>query len=113
MAAYVLIAFIWSAYQGYRGVLEHSTVHKGQPWFDSMPGWKRFLFLYLHDFMFRAICTLAGFLALGFAYDLADRTDFANLSGGAATLLIACFLIGIVGVGGQLNYVILLGKVPR
>ena len=109
---YTVVAFIWSMYQGARGV-DEQRLHAGEPWFDKMTWKRRFFLLYLHDFAFRFICTAAGFLALAIGKYYAEvRMGVAELTGGDATLLIACFLIGVVGVGGQLHYVILLGKVP-
>ena len=58
-------------------------------------------------------CTAAGFVALYFAFMLGGEL----LIGGGPTapesaVFIFLSLVGLIGVGGQLHYAILLGKVP-
>jgi hypothetical protein len=36
-----------------------------------------------------------------------------EISSGASILIVSSFLIGVIGVGGQLHYVILIGKFPK
>jgi hypothetical protein len=71
------------------------------------------MILYVHDFVFRFVCTMAGFASLYACYFIAKCVNsWTDVSNGTAALLAASFLLGIVGVGGQLHYVILLGKIP-
>jgi hypothetical protein len=112
---YLSIAFVWCTYQGIRGAVEHDLGHsldvKGEP---KWKPWQRWLILYTHDFAFRFICTAAGFVSLYLAAILAGDTDnMRNLNSGSAALLALLFVLGIIGVGGQLHYVILMGKLPK
>src|ERR1044071_648825 len=110
--AFGLIALIWSAYQGARGVMEQQ-LNRGQPWFDGLSPAKRFWLLYLHDFAFRFVCAFAGFVALHVCWELVRIRDLAHISAGGGAVTIAAFLFGVAGVGGQLHYLLLMGKVPR
>jgi hypothetical protein len=122
---YFIIAVLWATYQGVRGAVEQRLSHmalvrnsKTDSWESSRsPGWKcweRWVVLYVHDFAFRFVCTMAGFVAFYVVYMLAgDLCEMRELSSQMSALIGFLFLIGIVGVGGQLHYVILLGRVPR
>ena len=121
---YIWLGFLWSIYQGVRGAVEQhlghqAKVHIGaEKWIEPRePKWKewhRWLVLYTHDFAFRFICTAAGFVALYLATIVAgDTSNIRSLSTGTSVLLAFLFLIGIIGVGGQLHYVILMGKLPK
>ena len=111
-AAFALVALLWSTYQGARGVMEQQ-LHAGEAWYDKLSPAKRFWLLYLHDFAFRFVCTFAGFLALGLCWSLVNIRGLEQISGGAGAVVIAAFLVGIAGVGGQLHHLVLMGKVPR
>lgn len=119
---YILIGIIWSIYQGVRGAIEHRLNYEAQFYNDSnqnskiqKPKWKRWekwVILYVHDFAFRFICTISGFVALYLAYTLAGD-KMQGITSGASVLIVFLFLIGIIGIGGQLHYVILMGKLPK
>ena len=67
----------------------------------------------IHDFAFRFVCTMAGFIALYVSYSLVSSVSIdSEFSSGAALLLVLLFLIGVIGVGGQLHHVILFEKWP-
>ena len=107
---YTTLALLWSIYQGYRGVLEHKLTTA-----KSYPGTccEKFLILYLHDFAFRFVCTIAGFCSLFFVYYFLNNLDSLNeISVGASALVASAFVISVIGIGGQLHYFILLGKNP-
>lgn len=105
---YFVVAVLWSGYQGFRGAVEQSW-QNGAKITDT---WKRWVILYVHDFAFRFVCTMAGFAAFyALSLIVGKVTDWTRVEPGLATLMVACFLIGVIGVGGQLHYVILLGKV--
>lgn len=71
------------------------------------------LVLYIHDFAFRFICTVAGFVSLYMAVVLFNEiSPDSELSTGDAFLMLLLFLVGVIGAGGQLHHVILLGKRP-
>lgn len=108
---YVIIAGLLSLYQGCRGVVEQR-----RNYLDNLAGkkwktWEKIVILYVHDFIFRLVCTMAGFVALYVSYILAK--GIFNLSLSASVLLAFSFLIGVIGVGGQLHYVILMGRWPK
>jgi hypothetical protein len=109
---YITAGFVWSIYQGVRGAREQRLT---QPEAKDT-NWTlldKYVIFYIHDFAFRFICTAAGFLALYVSCRLSlDVEPLRGLSPGAALLLIFSFLIGVIGVGGQLHYVILMGKWP-
>jgi len=90
-------------------VVEARVVNADKQW----KLWEKVMILYIHDFVFRFVCTIAGFLALYVSYHLLLKAPHIfELSAGTALLLVFSFLIGIIGVGGQLHYVILMGKWP-
>jgi hypothetical protein len=107
--SYLLCGLVWSLYQGVRGIVEQRRAYKDREK-QTWDQWERVMILYIHDFAFRFVCTAAGFVALYVSYFLAK--DLTALTTGSSLLLILSFLIGIIGVGGQLHYVILLGTVP-
>ena len=107
---YFAFGLAWSIFQGVRGVVE---ARLGNPHASAWKPWERLLVLYIHDFAFRFICTMAGFLALYMSVVLFNEIDpETELSAGDSLLLVLLFLIGIIGAGGQLHYVILMGKRP-
>jgi hypothetical protein len=105
---YVSFAILWSAYQGIRGAVEHHYASAKKD--DKFYNW---FVLYVHDFFFRFICTMAGFIALYVSYFLLTMAKFSELSSGTSALIVFSFVIGVIGVGGQLHHIILLGKLPK
>jgi hypothetical protein len=105
---YVSLALLLSIYQGLRGAREHALGDYAKKLQSDLDRW---VILYVHDFVFRAICSMAGFAALYACYTIAtwDGMDWKALSAGSAALLTASFIVGVIGVGGQLHYVVLLG----
>jgi hypothetical protein len=102
-------AFAWAAYQGVRGARELRISSKaGSEWGE----FDRWFILYVHDFVFRAVCTLAGFVAALACYGLATELRIPDMTPGQAALFIGLSLVTVAGVGGQLHNVILLGKIP-
>ena len=107
---YIIVGIIWSCYQGYRGIVE--TRHYNKDNWTSL--WERMVVLYIHDFAFRFVCTIAGFFALYVSYILiSNASDMYGLSSGTSWLLLFSFLIGVIGVGGQLHFVIIMGKLLK
>jgi len=106
---YISLALIWSTYQGVRGAVEQRLTHE-----NNWKRWEKWIVLYIHDFAFRFICTLAGCIALYLAFILVgDSAHMQNLSAGTSVFIAFLFLIGVIGIGGQLHYVIIMGKVPK
>jgi len=122
---YIAIATAWSIYQGSRGVIEQKLAHNAKVFIPSLNTWvtpreptwsctEQWFILYIHDFVFRFICTAAGFLSLYISYAMFSNTEcISTFSAGAATLIASSFLLGVIGVGGQLHFIILMGRVPR
>ena len=115
---YLFWALLWSAYQGFRGAVEQEWYNDCRPAGPTQlsDAWKRWIILYVHDFAFRCVCTLAGFISLYACYFVAVSVkDWANVQTGTATLMAASFIVGVAGVGGQLHSILLFGgglKVP-
>jgi len=117
---YILIGIVWSTYQGVRGAIEHRLNYANQiqqsnqteKRLTKWKPWEKWMILYIHDFSFRFICTISGFISLYFAYSL-SKDMISSLTTGSSVFIAFLFLIGVIGVGGQLHYVILMGKLPK
>lgn len=119
---YIIAGILWSIYQGVRGAIEYRLNYDAQFYKDAnqnnkfqKPFWKRWekwVVLYVHDFVFRFVCTISGFVALYLAYTLAGD-NMQGITSGSSVLIVFLFLIGIIGIGGQLHYIILMGKLPK
>ena len=117
---YIIIAILWSTYQGIRGAIEHrlnyenrlSQAKNANTPINKWKPWEKWTILYIHDFAFRFICTISGFVSLYFAVDL-SKGKIDDLSTGSFVFLAFLYLIGVIGIGGQLHYVILMGKLPK
>jgi hypothetical protein len=105
---YVVIALVWAAYQGIRGIVETRFNNRG----NELKQWQKVIVFDIHDFAFRFVCTVAGFVSLYTAYNLMREVDIRNISPGAAVVLGLSFLIGVMGVGGQLHFAVLMGRLP-
>src|SRR6266446_921663 len=107
---YFAIGALWSIFQGVRGVVE---TRLDNPQASAWKPWERIVVLYIHEFAFRLICTLAGFLSLYMSVIVFNEIiPDGELSTGDSLLLLLLFLVGVIGVCGQLHYVILMGKRP-
>src|SRR5574342_1002810 len=107
---YFAIAVAWSLFQGVRGVVE---ARLDNPRASEWKTWERLIVLYVHDFAFRFICTMAGFVSIYMSVALFNEmSPDSELSTGDALLMFLLFLVGIVGAVGQLHYLILMGKRP-
>ena len=107
---YFAFGILWSVFQGVRGVVE---TRLSNPQASAWKRWERVVVLYVHDFAFRFVCTMAGFVSLYMSVVLFNEiSPDSELSTGDSLLMLLLFLVGVIGVGGQLHYVILLGKRP-
>ena len=107
---YLVVAILWSIFQGIRGVVE---TRLASPVARQWRPWERMVVLYLHDFVYRFVCTMAGFVSLYMSLLLFNEiAPDREMTTGDALMLVVLFLVGVVGVGGQLHYVMLLGKWP-
>jgi hypothetical protein len=103
------IAVLLSLYQGIRGAVEQSL----NPTIQGWNTWQKWFVLYSHEFIFRFICSMAGFVSLYVAYFVVNYEGITNLSASTSALTGFLFLVGFIGVGGQLHYAVLFGKLPR
>ena len=117
---YALVAAAFSLYYGTRGVVTHLIAAEQQNAALAKNGareiktWENVVIRYVQDFIFNAVCCIAGFLSFFASYFLAQRVvDPNNTSAGIAIIIVAGFLLGIVGVSGQLPYLLLQGRLPR
>ena len=102
-AWYYVIAAVVTVYQASRGYLLQWKF--GRPEISG-----RLLRIYLlcaADALFYAVCAAFGFAALWIAYvHTARLPSLADVSAGGAALLIALWLLGVLGVTAQLPYLI-------
>jgi hypothetical protein len=116
---YSIIAVVASLYFGTRGVVMHRIEaerinleirsKEGREW----KTWEIVFIRYIQDFIFNFVCSIAGFISLFLSYSLlTGLRDLSKLSAGISLLVVFLFLIGVIGVSGQLPYVILRGKWP-
>lgn len=103
---FIFLAVAVSAYQGYRGFMFQWVTAK-EPFAT-----RKVSLLCLSDMLFYAASSAAGFVALYFAYRLSVLLpDPANIAVGTSVLLIFLAVFGLLGVTGQLPYLIQQGKV--
>jgi hypothetical protein len=117
---YVGLAVVASLYYGARGVLgqriaaqllnEELKAQKKRIW----TAWEIVLVRYVQDFIFHFVCSVAGFLSLFIVVaTLQCLQSIIELQAGASVILVFCFLLGLVGVCGQLPYLLLEGRFPK
>jgi hypothetical protein len=106
--SYIWVGVIWSAYQGVRGAVETDLFNADKKW----TVWQKWLVLYVHDFAFRFVCAAAGFVALFAAYATLKQVNLGGANAGVLVFVALAFLLGVIGVGGQLHHAVLFGKLP-
>jgi hypothetical protein len=94
---YLLIAILWSAYQGYRGFMIQKRI--GNP---SITGYERVFVLCIADMVTFFICTFSGFLALIAFCRLAWSATPSTSSESSNVLLIFLLLYAVAGITGKL-----------
>lgn len=124
---FLVVGLIVSVYHGYRGyVLQRWTAqsHKHDveqkaakdvttfKWFMSSS--ETIAVRYVYDALFYFFCSIAGFIALWLAiYVFNELPNICYIPGGTGALLVFLTVLGLLGVSGQLPYIIQLGKLPR
>ena len=111
---YWLIASVLTLFHIIRGTFKERSRIRALPKDAPKPTkLEKWLVHYFQDGLFRGICSVAGFCALAFGIFLANSfTHPIQVSAGAAALIIASFLIGLVGVTGNLPILLLTGRLP-
>ena len=105
LCIFITIAVIVSAYQGYRGFMFQ--------WFgaNELFAKRKVSLLCISDMFFYVVSCASGFVALYFAYQLSVLLpDPANIAVGTSVLLIFLAVFGLLGVTGQLPFLIQQGK---
>lgn len=117
------LAFVASVYYGTRGVLiqrhqatnENIRLENREP--EEKP-WTSFEITWVHciqDFIYNATCSLAGFAALYVECKVFEsiRTTgtLSNIPGGTVVLIGFLSLIAILGISGQLPFILYHGKI--
>ncbi len=125
---YWFIAFLISAYYGYRAIRIHRRdVHneniqtenvnicltkKGKK--GDLKSWSKSDKILVHliqGVIFNSVCSLAGFSALYEEAKIFSRIDIVKIEPGAAILIAFLTLLGIIGISGMLPQIIVHGKI--
>ncbi len=68
---------------------------------------------YVYDALFYFFCSIVGFSALWLAITVFNALpNIHDIPGGTGALLVFLVVLGLLGVGGKLPYVIQPGKLP-
>ena len=124
---YMLVAVGVSIYHGYRGfVVQRVTVQAQKHELETqarasggIPNWHwsrldTIFVRYVYDTLFYFFCSLAGFVALWLAAGIYNASPTAHdIPTGTSALLVFLFLLGLLGIVGQLPHVIQLGKISK
>jgi hypothetical protein len=110
---YWAIALIVSLYHAYRGGRWQWLIGKQKQPFE-MSKTDIVILRCVEDGFFYFICSISGFLSLRASIHFFDGLLIQHKAGDAGTSVLAAFLflVGIVGVSGQLSYLTQLGKIP-
>lgn len=123
---FVIVGLVVSAYHGYRGYVlqrwtaqtqKHDQEQKAAKdsttfkWFMS-PG-ETIAVRYVYDALFYFFCSIVGFSALWLATSVFNALpNIHDIPGGTGALLVFLVVLGLLGIGGKLPYVIQPGKLP-
>ena len=123
---FVITGLVVSAYHGYRGYVlqrwtaqsqKHAEEQKAAKdgvtfkWFMS-PG-ETIAVRCVYDALFYFFCSIVGFAAIWLARFVFNALpNIYDIPGGTGALLAFLIVLGVLGVGGILPYVIHLGKLP-
>jgi hypothetical protein len=110
---YLVISLVISIYQGVRGFVFQYYNSKTYELYKSWGKPARIFMFCVTDFVFYFVTTIVGFASLLIAKNIISSTPkLQDLGTGAAALVIFLLLIGILGICGQLPYLIQSGKLP-
>lgn len=109
---YLLILILFSLYYSIRGIMEKKKMlsdNKYRDWSFT----EKLIIEYVQEFLFKAIFTASGFMALFVAnYIFSATKSVTDLSTGTSIILIFLLIWGISGVSGYLPYLVIRGKLP-
>ncbi len=109
--ACLIFAIILTIYQGYRGYRLQNVLG---PVKEKFPKCDQIIVLSLADTILYAICSAVGFISLWIAYEMTGHYDIKTLQSlttGSSVFLLFFILLGLLGVTGQLPYLIQQGKI--
>jgi len=110
---YWIIAIVVSAYQAYRGYKYYSLTVAKRNSFSSWSTLNKVIVLYIQAAYLYAVCSLFGFFALLASYNLlVSQKSMNSIDTGSAVLIAFSFIIGILGVSGELGHLVQEGKLP-
>jgi hypothetical protein len=116
---FIAVALIFSVCHGGRGyVFQCAVAYHQQAQPDSpFHQWSRrqtIVTRCAYDGFFHAFCSMTGFAALWLAgYVFNTMPDLHDIPGGTSAFLVFLVVLGLLGVSGQLPYLIQLGKFPK
>ena len=106
---YYTAMILFSLYYAVRGVVYESYINEEAPF--SMA--KKFIVIYMQEFLFKVVFTASSFIALAIAYKIfASLKSLNDISAGTSVLLMFLFIWGVLGLSGYLTGLILAGKFP-
>jgi hypothetical protein len=116
---FIAVGLAISAYHTCRGyILQCAFAHyqqsKGDNQFATWSRRKTTLIRCIYDGFFYCVCSVAGFAALWLAaYIVNTLPTIQDIPSGTSAFLVFLIVLGLLGVSGQLPYLIQLGKVPK
>ena len=124
---FVVVGLTVSVYHGYRGYVVQRWIAQTQKhdaevtatakkitfqWFMSPR--ETIVVRYVYDSLFYFFCSIVGFASLWLAIAVFNALpNTHDIPGGTGALLVFLVVLGFLGIGGMLPYVIQLGKLPR
>jgi hypothetical protein len=109
---YLIISIFISIYHAYRGYRYYWLLSR-QNSFSSWSKSDKITVLCIQAALLYIICSMAGFLSLYASYNLlASQTSISSIGAGSSVLIAFTFIIGIIGVSGELGQLVQQGKLP-
>ena len=116
---YIALAGVATAFQGWRGwhnqlVYGNNPRHQNTPYTGKQSYWSFVLSHCLADAILYVVSSVVGFASFFLAYRGFDEMIpvMKDASGGAVALLVFLLAVGVLGVSGQLPWLIQQGKLP-
>lgn len=106
---YLIVAGLFSFYYGCRGVLIEQDIVRQLKKNDPPPK-HPFWTHYIHEFILQIVSSAAGFFALSILYSRYSQNVSDISNAGASVIFLS--LLSIIGISGELPYVIKFGKFP-
>jgi len=112
--SYWRIAIVVSAYQAYRGYKYYWLTVAKQKSFSSWSTLDKVTVLCIQAAYLYGVCSLFGFFAFRVSYNLlVSQKSMNSIDTGSAVLIAFSFIIGILGVSGELGQLVQQGKLMQ